>query len=225
MDATYIPSMNSGNAQQGQGANETFGGDAWAHAQQAQGATPGKSKKEAPVVGFLYTLSNNNKTEFWPLRIGANTVGSSAKCDVRLGEKTVSAEHCTIMVRLLRDGNGLIASIKDVGTANGTLVNGKDIGYDLHTCSNEDVITVGYNYRLVLLLVDPAKYGLAAAPDFQASSASASPVAPPFPQVNGTAMPQQPNDYVDMNETQADNPSQNPITGGGTAFMPGSAIF
>ena len=69
MDETYIPHMNSGNGQAGQAVNDPVNVDAWANARQGHApVTPELRTPGAPVVGFLYTLSNNNQAEFWPCR-------------------------------------------------------------------------------------------------------------------------------------------------------------
>ncbi len=217
MDETYIPHMNSGNGQAGQAVNDPVNVDAWANARQGHApVTPELRTPGAPVVGFLYTLSNNNQAEFWPLQIGTNRIGSAADCDVRLAEKTVSDHHCEILVRLQRKGDRLIAGIRDTGSRNGTLLNDEDLNYDMHNCVSEDVITVGFNYRMVLLLVDPAKYGLGAAPDFQAAAQQMPPM-PSMPDMNATHQ-RNVNVNINMNETQPDIPSS-PISGGGTAIF------
>ena len=39
---------------------------------------------EKPVIGFLYSVSKKGKSEYWPLHIGKNTIGTSNKCDINL---------------------------------------------------------------------------------------------------------------------------------------------
>ena len=219
MDETYIPHMNSGNGQAGQAVNDPVNVDAWlTRARVTPPVTPRSSAPPAPpVVGFLYTLSNNNQAEFLALEIGTNRIGSAADCDVRLAEKTVSDHHCEILVRL--PAQGATASLPASATPasrNGTLLNDEDLNYDMHNCVNEDVITVGFNYRMVLLLVDPAKYGLGAAPDFQAAAQQMPPM-PSMPDMNATHQ-RNVNVNINMNETQPDIPSS-PISGGGTAIF------
>ena len=116
----------------------------------------------------------------------------------------MSDHHCEILVRLQRKGDRLIAGIRDTGSRNGTLLNDEDLNYDMHNCVNEDVITVGFNYRMVLLLVDPAKYGLGAAPDFQAAAQQMPPM-PSMPDMNATHQ-RNVNVNINMNETQPDIP-------------------
>ena len=62
----------------------------------------------------------------------------------------------------------LIASIRDVGSKNGMYLNDEELDYDNHTCKLNDIITVGSCYKLLLILIDAADYGLSVAEDFVA---------------------------------------------------------
>ena len=121
---------------------------------------PGK-----PVVGFLYSVSRTAAGEFWPLQIGRNTIGQSADCDIQLAEGTVSGNHAVIVVRQ-QEGKGVIASIKDPESTNGTRLNGTQLGFDAEACHNGDIITIGNNYELLLILIDAEKANLRVKPNF-----------------------------------------------------------
>ena len=121
---------------------------------------PGK-----PVVGFLYSVSRTAAGEFWPLQIGRNTIGQSADCDIQLAEGTVSGNHAVIVVRQ-QEGKGVIASIKDPESTNGTRLNGTQLGFDAEACHNGDIITIGNNYELLLILIDAEKANLRVNPNF-----------------------------------------------------------
>ena len=123
-----------------------------------------------PVVGFLYSISSG-KTEYWPLFVGTNIIGRGANCDVRLNEMTVSHEHASLVVRKMRTTGKVIASIKDLGSDVGMFLNDEELDFESHTCKNEDVIVVGSNYKLVLVLIDAEKYGLGVAEGFIAADA------------------------------------------------------
>ena len=99
---------------------------------------PGK-----PVVGFLYSVSRTAAGEFWPLQIGRNTIGQSADCDIQLAEGTVSGNHAVIVVRQ-QEGKG----------------------FDAEACHNGDIITIGNNYELLLILIDAEKANLRVNPNF-----------------------------------------------------------
>lgn len=119
-----------------------------------------------PVVGFLYSISRTSVGEYWPLHLGSNTIGSSAKCDIQLSEATVSGEHADLVVRQMKSPAKLIASVTDARSTNGTMINGASLGFSSQECFNGDVITFGEHYQCVLLLIDPKVYGLESSADF-----------------------------------------------------------
>ena len=149
---TVVPGMMGGEPQQ-PGRSEQ-------PAQRQRTIQPGK-----PVVGFLYSVSRTAAGEFWPLQIGRNTIGQSADCDIQLAEGTVSANHAVIVVRV-QEGKGVIASIKDPESTNGTRLNGSQLGFDAEPCHNGDIITIGNNYELLLVLIDAEKANLRVNPNF-----------------------------------------------------------
>ena len=114
-----------------------------------------------PVVGFLFSLSRTGFGEYWPIHIGANTIGRSPQCDVFLPEGTVSEEHATIVVRMMKNPRKLDASISDEKSSHGTMLNGESISatHPLE-CRNGDMITVGECYQLYLILIDAEELGL-----------------------------------------------------------------
>lgn len=120
---------------------------------------PGK-----PIVGFLYSVSRTPFGEYWPLQIGRNTIGQSSDCDIVLPEGTISSSHAVIVTRQVK--SGVIAAITDSQSTNGTMINGEPIGFSAEECHNGDIITVGNNYELLLVLIDAGKLGLAVRPDF-----------------------------------------------------------
>lgn len=150
---TVVPGMMGGQQPQ----------QAEAAAQQAprqRQVQPGK-----PVVGFLYSVSRTAAGEFWPLQIGRNTIGQSPESDIQLAEGTVSGNHAVIVVRQ-QEGRGVIASIKDPESTNGTRLNGVQLGFDAEACHNGDVITIGTNYELLLVLIDTEQLNLKVNPNF-----------------------------------------------------------
>lgn len=149
-----------------------------------KGAGKGKNQG-SPVAGFLYSLSNGGQAEYWPIRMGVNSIGSGADNDIVLNEASVSEHHAVINVKRNQRNGRFVAGIKDAGSSNGVLLNGEDLDFEMHNCANESIIQVGYNYRLLFLLVDPEKFELKAAEDFQETNVEAeplySPKAPQFP--------------------------------------------
>ena len=71
-----------------------------------------------------------------------------------------------------RSGNALAASLVDVGSKNGIILNDEELDYEPHSIKNEDIVTFGLNYKCVIILVDPTRYSLDEAPDFVATSAA-----------------------------------------------------
>lgn len=112
-----------------------------------------------PVLGFLYTISRTAAAEFWPLCQGPNTIGQSLECDIQLAEATVSGSHAELMVRKQTNGE-VIAWITDAHSTNGTMLNGKSLGFNPEACKNGDIITIGDSYELLVILVDQTGLGL-----------------------------------------------------------------
>ena len=129
---------------------------------------PKKTPKESgkPIVGFLYSVSRTNMGEYWPLHVGLNTIGSSAKCDVQLMEGTISNEHAELVIRQLKNPAKTIASITDARSTNGTMINGESLGFSPVECFNGNVITFGENYQCVFILIDAASLNLKVADGF-----------------------------------------------------------
>jgi len=119
-----------------------------------------------PVVGFLYSISRTAVGEFWPLHIGPNTIGQNPSSDIVLPEGTVSRDHAVLVVRRLRTPEKIIASINDARSTNGTMLNGVSLGFQAEECKNGDIITLGDNYQLLLILIDSAALGLSVSENF-----------------------------------------------------------
>lgn len=111
-----------------------------------------------PIVGFLYSVSRTPLGEFWPLQIGKNSIGQASMCDICLLEGTVSSNHAVLVTRQV--ANGLIAAVTDSQSTNGTKINGEPIGFTPVECHDGDIITIGNNYELLLILIDVTKLGL-----------------------------------------------------------------
>ena len=120
---------------------------------------PGK-----PIVGFLYSISRSRTGEYWPIQLGKNTIGQVEGNDIQLAEGTVSSNHAILLTRQIK--NGIIASIKDDQSTNGTMINGEPLGFGAEECHDGDIITIGNNYELVLVLIDTEKRGLKVSKDF-----------------------------------------------------------
>lgn len=183
-----------------------------------------KPKDNTPVIGFLYSISRKGIGEYWPLHLGTNTIGRTSDNDIVLLERSISEHHAVLSIKQMKSTGKLIASIRDVGSKNGMYLNDEELDYDNHTCKLNDIITVGSCYKLLLLLIDAADYGLSIAEDFVAEEEEEAPQedfgAPQF--AVGDATQSRFNPYeakrvvdtgtVDLNGSQPTKP-------GGTKFM------
>lgn len=194
MDETYVPGLNNrekaaGNFGDLDNQNANSLSDTYQIGKK-------NAKDEEPVVGFLYSLSRGGAPEWWPLHIGQNKVGKDSNMDICLAEASMTGHHANINIkRMRRSGNALSASIVDVGSKNGIILNDEELDYEPHTLRNEDKLIFGLNYKCVVILVDPTKYDLEENPEFVAVNASRkSAVAEPepvndFPSVPGNFDP------------------------------------
>lgn len=130
---------------------------------------PKPNSSGKPVVGFLYSISRTAAGEYWPLHIGQNTIGQNPASDIVLSEGTVSSDHAVLVVRKMKNPEKIIASISDARSTNGTMINGESLGFTAVECKNGDVITVGDNYELYLILVDAPTLGLSVSENFIAT--------------------------------------------------------
>lgn len=125
-----------------------------------------QAKPNTPVVGFLYSISRKGIGEYWPLHLGTNTIGRSGDNDICLKEMSVSGKHAILSIKQMKSTRKLIASIRDVGSKTGMFLNDEELDYENHTCEANDIITVGANYKLLLLLIDAEESGLSASENF-----------------------------------------------------------
>lgn len=134
-------------------------------------------QNQKPVVGFLYSISKTAGGEYWPLRIGSNSIGRSADCNICLNEATVSDQHAVLVVRQMKNPEKIIASVCDARSTCGTMINGESLGFDQRECFNGDIITIGEHYDLYFVLIDAKQIGLNVCREFMpvnAQSASQS---------------------------------------------------
>ncbi len=125
-----------------------------------------QAKPNTPVVGFLYSISRKGIGEYWPLHLGTNTIGRADDCDICLKEMSVSSKHATLSIKQMKSTHKLIASIRDTGSKTGMYLNDEELDYENHACKANDIITVGANYKLLLILIDAEEYGLSVSDEF-----------------------------------------------------------
>lgn len=155
--------------------------------------TTPSTNNQKPIVGFLYSISKSASAEFWPVRIGSNSIGRSNDCDISLGEATVSEQHAILVVRQMKNPEKIIASICDARSTCGTMINGESLGFDQRECFNGDIITIGEHYDLYFMLIDAKQIGLNVCHNFiptqgeaAVSASNVNPYAAPTARNNGT---------------------------------------
>lgn len=131
-------------------------------------ASSGSSQKKSGghVYGFLYSISSGSR-ECWMIKNGKNTIGRSSECDICLEEMTVSKFHAYLNVRQMKSTGKLTASIQDAGSSTSIFVNDEELeSGEIHSCKHMDVLTIGENYKLLLLLIDAEDFGLSVSENF-----------------------------------------------------------
>ena len=121
-----------------------------------------------PILGFLYSVSRIANGEFWPLYLGQNTIGRAMGSNVSLAEQTVSDVHCKVIVQELKNPDRLFVYVQESGSTCGTMVNGSSLDFNPREIKNGDIITVGENYELYVILIDVKQLGLAKKENFMA---------------------------------------------------------
>ncbi len=121
---------------------------------------------QKPVIGFLYSISKSGSGEYWPVHIGSNLIGRSEDCDICLKEGTVSDKHATLVVRVMKNPEKVIASVCDASSTIGTMINGESLGFEQRECFNGDILTIGAHYDLLFILIDAKQIGLKVCGDF-----------------------------------------------------------
>jgi hypothetical protein len=119
------------------------------------GATP-----ENPLAGFLVSFSRTEAGEFWPLREGNNSLGSSAENDIPLAEQRVSGKHANLNVRHDAGTSAWKFQLVDLSSSNGTYLDGKRLDiFTGVTIQPNAKIRIG-GYELLLLAADKFAHGL-----------------------------------------------------------------
>lgn len=117
-----------------------------------------------PIAGFLYSISRNAAGEYWPLHLGENTIGRDPSCDICLPEMTVSSHHATLVVRRMKTTNEYLMDLYVKGV-NGAFVNETEVRREAE-CNDGDFLTIGDNYILYIILINPFKLGLKVSESF-----------------------------------------------------------
>ena len=123
-------------------------------------SSPATVVNNKPILGFLYSISRTGYGEFWPLRVGPNSIGRSKSCDIYLPEGTVSEQHAELVIRLMKNPEKVSAAIYDQRSTCGTMINGESLGFEQREVVNGDILTIGDHYDLYVILIDVKQLGL-----------------------------------------------------------------
>lgn len=107
------------------------------------------------IVGVLFSVSAGGKGEIFPIYLGRNIIGSGTNCDICLREGTVVPSHALLLARKEYDDDGMEhinLSISDNNSSYGTGLNDERLSDGRNRCQNGDILTIGYNYRLLVSL-------------------------------------------------------------------------
>ena len=165
---TYIPGMAPRQSQPEMSSGAVGAMSAPAGVQTDNANSRQLSLQNRVVVGVLFSISHGLLGEMFPLYLGRNLVGYTENCDVRLLENTVSSEHALIYIRKEESPAGYNITITDYNSTYGTLVNNLDGRYETLQVKENDVITIGKHYNLLVKMFDTDKAGLQEVAEFDA---------------------------------------------------------
>ena len=99
-------------------------------------------------IGYFSLISGGEIGSAWPIRSGDRTlkVGASSDSDIYLPDQnSVSRTHFSVYVRPTEGAQqrGYQFFVHDMGSNNGTYVNGKKVGYEPYEVADKDKIQAG----------------------------------------------------------------------------------
>jgi pSer/pThr/pTyr-binding forkhead associated (FHA) protein len=111
-------------------------------------------KNQNVLAGFLVSFSKTEIGEYWTLREGNNSLGSSHSSDILLNEKHVSEKHANINISKDSANNCWKFQLVDLSSTNGTEQNGNRLPiYSGTEIKNQDTLKIG-EYTLMLFITD-----------------------------------------------------------------------
>lgn len=147
----------------------------------------------------LVMFKDDERREF-PLNAKSTIIGRRLDCNLRIPTRDVSRQHCELIV----GGDGVV-SVKDLGSSNGTYVNGKRIA---ETRLNPgDKLTVGPVSFIVQIDGKPAQItsaDLKATPSGSAAPPAAAPGKPAKPAPKKDELELSEDDLFELDDTDFD---------------------
>lgn len=116
--------------------------------------------QERVIIGVLFSISRGLLGEIYPVYLGRNAIGSSPACDICLSERTVSEEHAVLFARSDGYPAECHVTLTDYGSMQGSTVNQQDCRYETLKVLENDIISIGAHYKLVLKLFNASVSGL-----------------------------------------------------------------
>lgn len=144
------------------------------------GVAPSFNEEPSPkgqLLGFLFSVSKTMAGEYWPLYLGANTIGRGSQNSIQLLEATVSDVHANIHI-ISRSGK-MFAILSDSQSKTGVLLNNELLIADSYV-KNGDIITIGESYELYVLLLNVSELNLKEKESFKSVGKEPSITTPSF---------------------------------------------
>lgn len=102
-----------------------------------EGAPPAVVGRSGQRPGVTHVLVVDGPGTRHVLSAGSNVIGRGTEADIRLPDTGVSRKHVDVVLE------GPVAAVQDLGSTNGTLVNGRRVGRQ--PLSDGDVIRIGHS--------------------------------------------------------------------------------
>ena len=122
------------------------------------------------LAGFFVSFSKTEIGEYWDLREGNNSIGSSPENNIILSEKHVSSKHANLNVSKDTQNNSWKFQIVDLSATNGTFVNERRLPiYSGEEIKSQDTLKIG-EYSLMLFVTDKFANKLSKSEKFQGTA-------------------------------------------------------
>lgn len=126
------------------------------------------------LAGFLVSFSKTEIGEYWELREGNNSIGSTQENNIFLSEKHITSKHANLNVSKDAQNNCWKFQLVDLSSTNGTDLNGNRLPiYSGVEVKNNDILKIG-EYTLMLFVTDKFQHKLIKSEKFQATAQSIS---------------------------------------------------
>jgi pSer/pThr/pTyr-binding forkhead associated (FHA) protein len=116
--------------------------------------------------GRIHVVSGPFSGKTFEISRGKLIVGREEDCHLRLDSEFVSRHHCALLL------DDYTVRIRDLGSKNGTFVNGRRVGSGETILLHDDVVAIGeMTFQINLDQPDPGTQGLASSPAMEGTGA------------------------------------------------------